>query len=104
MIEHLFPSRWTAYLIVFGIIGGAGYFAFLSLFPKPKSKKPISAAPPESSAPVALTATSSGGYEDEWIPEHHLKKAKKGTITSDADTSGGEASGKEGPRRRKGRK
>ena len=102
MIEYPFPSRWTTYLIVIGILGGAGYLAFLSLFPKPKSKRPKVAAPPDT--PIPITATGSGGYEEEWIPEHHLKKAKKGTITSDADTSGGEASGKEGPRRRKGRK
>jgi len=94
---------WTTYLIVFGIIGGAGYFAFLSFFPK--SKKPKVAAPPAVSAPAGISATNSGGYEEEWIPEHHLKKTKKnGAITSDAETSGGEASGKEGPRRRKGRK
>jgi len=104
VIENPFLSRWTTYLIVIGILGGAGYLAFLSIFPKPKSKKPKAAAPPEGSTPVAITATSSGGYEEDWIPEHHLKKAKKGTITSDAETSGGEASGKEGPRRRKGRK
>ena len=79
------------------------YFTFLSFFPK-SNKKPKAAAPSEASAPAAITATNSSGYEEEWIPEHHLKKAKKGTVTSDAETSGGEASGKEGPRRRKGRK
>jgi len=94
---------WITYLIVFGIIGGAGYFAFLSFFPK--SKKPKVAAPSSVSAPTAIAATNSSGYEEEWIPEHHLKKTKKsGVVTSDAETSGGEVSGKEGPRRRKGRK
>jgi len=94
---------WTTYLIVIGIIGGASYFTFLSFFPK--SKKPKVAAPPEVRAPEAIAATSSGGYEEEWIPAHHLKKAKKsGIITSDAETSGGDTSGREGPRRRKGRK
>lgn len=86
-----------------GILGGGGYFTFLSLFPK--SKKPRVAVPPEVGAPVAVGAAGSGGYEEDWIPEHHLKKTKKtGAITSDVETSGGEASGKEGPRRRKGRK
>jgi len=102
-ISFLDWQLWTTYLIVLGMVGGAGYFTFLSFFPK--SKKPKVAAPSEASAPAAATATGSGGYEEEWIPEHHLKKTKKGgTVTSDAETSGGEASGKEGPRRRKGRK
>jgi len=97
------PSRWTTYLIVFGILGGGAYFTFLSFLPK--SKKPKVAAAAGINAPVPVAATNSGGYEEEWIPEHHLKKTKKsGAVTSDAETSGGEASGKEGPRRRKGRK
>jgi len=96
-------KMWATYLIVFGIFGGGAYLTFLSYAPKPKKSR---AAPPsEAGAAVPVAATTSGGYEEEWIPEHHLKKTKKsGVITSDADTSGGEASGKEGPRRRKGRK
>jgi len=94
---------WATYLIVFGILGGGAYLTFLSYIPKPK--KPRTVAPSEVGAAVPVAATSSGGYEEEWIPEHHLKKTKKsGVITSDADTSGGDVSGKEGPRRRKGRK
>jgi len=94
---------WATYLIVFGILGGGAYFAFLSFFPKSKKPKVIAAA--GIGAPVPVAATNSGGYEEEWIPEHHLKKTKKtGAVTSDAETSGGEVSGKEGPRRRKGRK
>ncbi|KAF9790430.1 hypothetical protein BJ322DRAFT_1098237 [Thelephora terrestris] len=94
---------WTTYFIVFGILGGGAYLTFLSYAPKPK--RPRVAAPSEIGAAVPVAATSSGGYDEEWIPEHHLKKTKKsGAVTSDAETSGGEASGKEGPRRRKGRK
>jgi len=94
---------WSTYLIVLGIFGGGAYFAFISFFPK--SKKPRVTATARIDAPVPIVATNSGGYEEEWIPEHHLKKTKKsGAITSDAETSGGEVSGKEGPRRRKGRK
>jgi hypothetical protein len=100
---NAFPSRWSTYLIILGILGGGAYFAFLSFFPK--SKKPKTAAVVGISAPVPVAATNSGGYEEEWIPEHHLKKTKKsGAVTSDAETSGGEVSGKEGPRRRKGKK
>jgi len=94
---------WTTYLIVLGIIGGACYFTFLSFFPK--SKRPRVTVPPQVSVPSAIATTSSGGYEEDWIPENHLKKTKKsGAITSDAETSGAETSGREGPRRRKGRK
>jgi len=94
---------WITYLIVIGFLGGGAYLTYLSYFPK--SKKPKVVAPAGASAPGPIVATSSGGYEEEWIPEHHLKKTKKsGVATSDAETSGGEVSGKEGPRRRKGRK
>lgn len=102
-LNIFFYSRWTTYLIVLGILGGGVYFTYLSFLPK--SKKPKVVAPTGASAPVPIAATNSGGYEEEWIPEHHLKKTKKsGALTSDAETSGGEVSGKEGPRRRKGRK
>jgi len=94
---------WTTYLIIFGILGGGAYLTFLSYAPKPK--KPRAAAPSEIGAAVPVAATSSGGYDEDWIPEHHLKKTKKsGVVTSDAETSGGDVSGKDGPRRRKGRK
>lgn len=101
--NQLFFPRWTTYLIVFGILGGGAYLTLLSYAPKPKKAR--ATAPSEVVAPVPVVATSSGGYEEEWIPEHHLKKTKKsGAGTTDAETSGGEASGKEGPRRRRGRK
>lgn len=102
MTKHFF-FRWATYLIVFGILGGGAYLTFLSYVPKPKKSR--ATAPSEVRAPAPVAATSSGGYEEEWIPEHHLKKTKKsGAITSDAETSGGDVSGKEGPRRRKGRR
>lgn len=60
------------------------------------------------SAPVgSVTASGAGGYEEEWIPEHHLKlragKKKAGALSSGDELSGGETSGTEG-KRRKGRK
>jgi len=94
---------WVTYLIVFGTLGGGAYFTYLSYIPKPKKARVVASS--EANAAVPVAATASGGYEEEWIPEHHLKKTKKsGVVTSDADTSGGEVSGKEGPRRRKGRR
>lgn len=99
--------RWTTYLIVFGLIGSAGYYAYLSFAPQPKKRK---TAAPVVSAPVGpVTATGAGGYQEEWIPEHHLKKpkqrksAKSGFATSGDETSGAEVSGTEG-RKRKGKK
>ena len=70
--------------------------------PKKKSKKA-----PVVSTPVAVTATGAGGYQEEWIPEHHLKKGKSskrsGGVTSGDELSGAELSGTEG-KRRKGKK
>lgn len=38
-------------------------------------------------APVgSVTATGAGGYQEEWIPEHHLRKGKK---TKQANTVSG---------------
>ena len=95
---------WITYLIVLGIIGGAAYSTYLSFVPQPKKRKV-----PAVSAPVGtVTATGAGGYQEEWIPEHHLKKpkvkrTKSGAATSGDETSGAELSGTEG-RKRKGKK
>lgn len=91
----------STYLIVLALLGGAGYYTYLSLAPpKKKSKK----TPVQVSAPVGtVTATGAGGYQEEWIPEHHLKTKKKATGTSADELSGAELSGTEG-RRRKGKK
>lgn len=96
--------------MVLALLGGAGYYTYLTLSPpKKKSKKPTAASV---SAPVGpVTATGAGGYQEEWIPEHHLKKtkvAKKAgggatSATSGDEASGAELSGTEG-RRRKGKK
>ena len=94
----------STYLIVVGVLGGLGYYAYLTFVPQPKKRKV-----PTPSAPVGtVTATGAGGYQEEWIPEHHLKKpkarrGKSGAVTSGDETSGPEASGTEG-RKRKGRK
>ena len=93
----------STYLIVTGILGGLGYYTYLTLAPQPKKRKTV----PVVSAPVGtVTATGAGGYQEEWIPEHHLKKSKKakasGAATSGDETSGIE-SGTEG-RKRKGKK
>ncbi|PFH53114.1 hypothetical protein AMATHDRAFT_45742 [Amanita thiersii Skay4041] len=98
----------TTYLIVLGVIGGLGYYTYLTLLPQPKKRsKPATSI----SAPVGtVTASGAGGYQEEWIPEHHLKKNKLtkrqgGAVsgTSGDELSPSETSGTEG-RRRKGKK
>ncbi|KAI0768112.1 hypothetical protein BD413DRAFT_614768 [Trametes elegans] len=93
---------WTTYLIVSGLLGGLAFYLYTTFVPQPKKRK----TPPVSAPVGTVTATGAGGYQEEWIPEHHLKKSKKtkatGAATSADETSGVE-SGTEG-RRRKGKK
>ncbi|KAH9029840.1 hypothetical protein EDB85DRAFT_1965041 [Lactarius pseudohatsudake] len=91
----------STYAIVLAILGGLGYVTYLSFAPQPKQKKTQVITP----APVISTATSAGGYQEEWIPEHHLRKGKSrkagGAVSSgdeQSGLSGGEASGTEGKR------
>ncbi|KAF9561961.1 hypothetical protein CPC08DRAFT_707009 [Agrocybe pediades] len=97
----------STYAIVAGILASLGYFAYTTFVPQPKksrAKKPSTAAV---SAPVGtVTATGAGGYQEEWIPEHHLRKSKgskkQGALsgTSGDELSGAETSGAEGKRRK----
>lgn len=99
----------STYLITAAFLGGLGYFAFITFFPKPKKgRRPVttSGGKQSISSPVGtVTATGAGGYEEEWIPVHHLKKNKKapGAVSSGEELSGTETSGVEA-RKRKGRK
>jgi hypothetical protein len=88
--------------MVLAILGGLGYVAYLSFVPQPKQKKTAPISAPES----AVTATGAGGYQEEWIQEHHLRKAKArkagGAVSSgdeQSGPSGAEVSGTEGKRR-----
>lgn len=97
-------------MITAAFLGGLGYFAFITFFPKAKkTRKPVTASGGKQaiSAPVgSVTASGAGGYEEEWIPEHHLKPRggkKRAGNTSGDEVSGGETSGTEG-KKRKGRK
>ena len=96
--------RLTTYLITSLFLGGLGYYAYLAFVPQPKKKRT-----PAVSAPVGtVTATGAGGYQEEWIPEHHLKKPKQRKTRASGAPSGDEASGAElsgtEGRRRKGKK
>ncbi|EKM78673.1 hypothetical protein AGABI1DRAFT_114284 [Agaricus bisporus var. burnettii JB137-S8] len=108
-ISWLDWKMWSTYLVVAGLLGGLSYFAYMTFVPQPKKRSKKAA--PVVSAPVGtVTATGSGGYQEEWIPEHHLRKGKKtkqtGGVTSGTsadEMSGADASGTEG-KKRKGRK
>lgn len=91
-------KRVSTYLITLGLLGGLAYLAYDSFFPasstKPKTRKQ---KPQVISAPVGtVTATGAGGYQEEWIPAHHLKKAKgpKGNKSDGGASSGDELSKK----------
>ena len=100
-------GRISTYLIVIAALGGLSYAAYQAYVPqlKPRRKRPA-----EVSAPVGtVTATGASGYQEEWIPEHHLKKAKgkktKGNgIASSGEEVSGEESGGNARRTRKGKK
>ncbi len=87
-------------------LGSLGYYAYSTFVPQ--AKKPKRKVPAVSAPVGTVTATGAGGYQEEWIPEHHLKKpktrrTKSGAFTSGDETSGTEVSGAE-TRKRKGRK
>jgi hypothetical protein len=97
--------------MVTAIFGGLLYIAYLSFMPQSKKSRSKITAPSTTSTQVAsTTATSAGGYQEEWIPEHHLRKPKSGkkapglaSGTSGDELSTNEASGTEG-RKRKGKR
>lgn len=89
--------------MVASLLAGLGYVAFRTFVPQSRKRKVQSV-----SAPVGtVVATGAGGYQEEWIPEHHLKKSKtrKGTgaASSGDELTPAEASGSE-LKKRKGRK
>jgi hypothetical protein len=83
-------QRLSTYLIVIAALGGLGYVGFMSFFPattKRRSTKPKE----QISSPVGtVKASGAGGYQEEWIPVHHLKKKKGGNKSDDALSSGDE--------------
>ncbi|KAF7318052.1 hypothetical protein HMN09_00312900 [Mycena chlorophos] len=88
----------TTYLMTAALLGGLGYVGYLQFGPKPRKTKKRVAAPADVSAPVgSVTATGAGGYQEEWIPEHHMRKPKTGRKKSGAGglTSGDDMSASE---------
>ncbi|KAG1872078.1 hypothetical protein C8R48DRAFT_696745 [Suillus tomentosus] len=93
----------STYLIVLAAFAGVTYTAYNAYVPsqKPKRKRPT-----QVSAPIGpVTASGSSGYQEEWIPEHHLKKTKGKKTKPDSvavsEESSSEANGTEGTRKGK---
>lgn len=101
----------TTYAIVAAFLGGLCYLAYSTFVPQTKKSRSKKTQAVSVSSPVgAATATGAGGYQEEWIPEHHLRKSKSSkkpavaaSGTSGDELSPAETSGTEG-KRRKGKK
>jgi hypothetical protein len=94
----------STYAIVAVFLAGLTYIAYRAFVPQGKKFKSKRATTSSVSSPVGVvTATGSGGYQEEWIPEHHLRKAKssKKGRASGEELSGGETSGAEGKKKAK---
>lgn len=89
----------STYLVVSAILGALVYTAYATLLPQPKK---LRRTKPAVSAPVGtVTATGAGGYQEEWIPEHHLRKTGRKKSGAVSGTSGDELSGGEELKKRK---
>jgi len=95
----------TTYIIVFFLFGGLVYFAYLAFFPSKLRKFKKRKVVPASSDSTTASASGAATFQEEWIPEHHLKRGRRkvATLNSGGELSGSEASGTEG-RKRKGKK
>jgi translocon-associated protein subunit alpha len=116
------PSLLLLYAILTSALLGGAYLAYTTFFDQPKGKKRSGTGPKKVKAVVPNEKTTNypnvKPYEEEWIPEQHLKhrasklkKDQKGdlVVNSGGETSGGEAtSGGEGktgtPKKRRGKK
>jgi len=89
--RSIFDLKMLAtYLITLAFFGGIGYATYTSLFPSRAPRKKVESI----SEPVGtVLATGSGGYQEEWIPEHHLKKTTKRTKSSGGGLTSGDESG-----------
>ncbi|KAJ6612279.1 hypothetical protein B0H10DRAFT_306211 [Mycena sp. CBHHK59/15] len=83
----------STYIVTAALLGGLIYVAYGAFAPKRSTRPKRKPAPSTVSAPLgAVTATGAGGYQEEWIPEHHIRKPKTTRKKSGALTSGDEFS------------
>ena len=106
-----FGYSLSTYAIVAVFFGGLCYLAYSTYFPQAKRSRSKKTPTISVSSPTgSVTASGVGGYQEEWIPEHHLRKPKSSkkqaaaaSGTSGDELSPAETSGTEG-KRRKGKK
>jgi len=87
--------RLSTYAIVAVFLAGLIYISYRSFIPQSKKSKSKKASTSSVSSPIGIvTATGTGGYQEEWIPEHHLRKSKtsKKSAPGGEEPSGGESS------------
>jgi len=102
----------STYIMTTALLGGLIYVSYKAFGPKRSTRSKKKPAPSAVSAPVGtVTATGAGGYQEEWIPEHHIRKPKasrqkSGTLTSGdefSELSAGELSAPEKEKKVKGK-
>jgi len=84
----------STYFTLLITAGAFAYFTYLNLVPPPKKVRKTKTE--AVSEPVGtVTATGAGGYQEEWIPEHHIRKVNKSSKNAGVATSGDELGGSE---------
>lgn len=82
------PQIMFLYLFILGVVSGGGYLAYqtwvVPMLPKPKRVRPTPVAPVE--AKTTSAEVPKGGFDESWIPEHHLKRPVAQKVRSSGST------------------
>ncbi|KAF3923467.1 hypothetical protein ABW21_db0207980 [Orbilia brochopaga] len=82
------PQILFLYLFILGLVSGGGYLAYqtwvVPMLPKPKRVRPTPVAPVE--AKTTSAEVPKGGFDESWIPEHHLKRPVAQKVRSSGGT------------------
>ncbi|KAK9233772.1 hypothetical protein V1525DRAFT_441408 [Lipomyces kononenkoae] len=82
-LSYFDPQMIFLYVIISGILGVGGYYVYTTyvksyIAPKKAGKKRAKAPSPAAPSTTSAETTSSAakGYDESWIPEHHLRAQK----------------------------
>lgn len=109
------PSSWfdlqllSLYLILGSLFSFVGYQLYKSYFGSSLKKHKRSSVPVAGTAkarstpatPIKSLADGDKAYEDDWIPEHHLRQRKSGAKGGNTSATSGDES--DSPKKRKGK-